>query len=174
MGLLRKHKRKGLLYLFKKLLNKPKRKQYNKKYIKQQKQYPAEPIKTYTYEKKKLITACESKFGAAISKVLPAWLHLQPQIPLHCIIDKVGGIRSYELNRIIDFGVFDNKFQIVMLIEINDSTHKQSERIRRDKNVKEICKKANIPLITFWTEYGVDEDYIKWKIQQTINKYYQY
>ena len=50
--------------------------------------------------------------------------------------------------------------EVKLLIEINDKTHKQSNRIARDIKVKEICEKADIKLITFYTNYPNKEDYV--------------
>ncbi len=90
-----------------------------------------------------------------------------PQINLASVIDKVGkGYRS-ELFRNVDFGVFDYNYHPILLIEINDNTHFKKDRIERDKHVNEICKKAKLPLVTFWTKDGIDNKVI----YRTLKKY---
>lgn len=90
-----------------------------------------------------------------------------PQINLASIIDKVGeGFRT-ELFRNVDFGVFDYNYRPVLLIEINDNTHFRKDRVERDEKVIEICKKAKIPLICFWTKDGIDNQ----KIYKTLSKH---
>ena len=76
--------------------------------------------------------------------------------------------------RNIDFGIFDkNTFDVLLLIELNDKTHKTASRRKRDLTVKSICDKANIKLITFYTTYPNEKSYVLNRIQkelQTTNK----
>lgn len=59
-----------------------------------------------------------------------------------------------ELFRNIDFGIFDkNTFDILLLIELNDKTHKTASRRKRDLKARNICDNVNIKLITFYTTY---------------------
>lgn len=90
-----------------------------------------------------------------------------PQVNLAAVIDKVGEGYRTELFRNADFGVFDYNYRPLLLIEINDNTHFRKDRVLRDEKVKEICKKAKLPLVTFWTKDGVDEQYIF----KTLSKY---
>lgn len=123
------------------------------------------------YTKKKLVTKNEITFGKAIKKALPEGYRLQPQICLASILHKESDSKfANELFRIIDFGVFDKEFNIIFLIEINDESHNERQRMARDYKVKDICAEAEIPLITFWTSYGVDEHYIKKRILQELEK----
>ena len=66
--------------------------------------------------------------------------------------------------------MFDKEFNIIFLIEINDESHNKRYRIARDYKVKDICADAEIPLITLWTKYGVDEYYIKKRILEELEK----
>lgn len=54
------------------------------------------------------------------------------------------------------------------MIEINDRTHLQNNRRERDIKVRDICEKAKIPLITFWTDKPNEESYIQYRIDQAI------
>lgn len=90
-----------------------------------------------------------------------------PQINLASIIDKVGDGFRTELFRNVDFGVFDYNYRPVLLIEINDNTHFRKDRIERDEKVSAICKKAKIPLVSFWTKDGIDNA----KIHKVLSKY---
>ena len=76
-----------------------------------------------------------------------------------------------ELYRNIDFGVFDKKdFTIKVLIELNDESHYRKDRKARDYKVKEICDKANIPLIKFWTDKPNEASYVINRILEAINE----
>lgn len=109
-----------------------------------------------------IMTDCEKAFFTAFSNVLGDTYILQPQINLASIIRKEADAKyQNELFRNIDFGVFDKNYSLKLLIEINDSTHKKPDRVERDKKVRAICEKAGVPLIAFWTQYGVNEQYIR-------------
>ena len=121
------------------------------------------------YQKKKLMTLNEENWYNEIQRVLPTKYILQPQVNLATIIEKTDNSKyANELFRNIDFGIFDTYGNVIVLIEINDSTHKQRNRIARDYKVKEILEQADIPLITFWTEYGINQAYIEKRLKEYI------
>ena len=121
------------------------------------------------YEKKALLTFTEIKFKNAIEKALPKNYILYPQINLATIITRTDEHKyQNELFRNVDFCVFDEKFNPQAIIEINDKTHNEKSRQARDYKVKDICAKANIPFITFWTDYGVNESYIEKKLNEVL------
>ena len=125
--------------------------------------------KTYTYQKKCLMTEMEKKFFNAIKQSVGTDYTVQPQINLATIIEKQGDFKyQNELYRNIDFGIFDDNFNVVLLIEINDETHNEPNRKKRDAKVRDISKTADIPMITFYTKYGVNQDYIDKKIKEYI------
>lgn len=131
--------------------------------------YPTQNRRCY-YTKKRYISPTEMRYAYAIQRAIPTKYRLLPQVCLASIIEKHSDSKyQSELFRIVDFGIFDENYNVKLLIEINDSTHKQADRRERDAKVKDICVMANIPLITFWTEYGVDEEYIRRKINQYIH-----
>ena len=121
------------------------------------------------YEKKKLLTQTELKFYYAIKKYVPEEYTLLPQINLASIINRVDDHKyQNELYRNIDFAIFNKSWEPIAAIEINDKTHNDKSRIARDHKVKEICESAALPLITFWTDYGVNEEYIQKRISEYV------
>lgn len=117
--------------------------------------------------KDRLLTRTEIEYYNVINSFFGEDYLILPQINLASVIDKEGAGYRSELFRNIDFGIFDFNFRPVLLIEINDNTHFRKDRIERDKKVADICKKARIPLVTFWTKDGLKQDYI----YKTIKKY---
>lgn len=116
--------------------------------------------------KNSIMTRTELEYFYAICAATPRYIVL-PQVNLASIIDKEGeGFRT-ELFRNIDFGIFDQNYRPVALVEINDNSHLRKDREERDKKVALILKKVRLPLITFWTKDGFDEN----EIRQTISKY---
>lgn len=120
----------------------------------------------YIYEVKDVfISPIEIKYLKAIKNALPKGYYVQSQINLGSVIVRNDNAKFHnELFRNVDAGVFDSNHHPIFLIEINDSSHKSKQRSERDLKVKNICEEAGIPLIIFWTVNGVDENYIKKRI----------
>ncbi len=114
-----------------------------------------------------LLTQTEISYYNIINAYFGGDYLILPQINLASVIEKQGGGYRNELFRNADFGIFDHNFRPILLIEINDNTHLRRDRKERDQKVSVICKKARIPLITFWTKDGIDKDVI----YKTIKKY---
>lgn len=111
----------------------------------------------FTYSLKKYETDLEQKFYKKILSILSRDYHLIAQVSLLSIICKknLDGTKTRilgELNRIIDFGIFDNDYKIKLLIEIDDKTHERKDRQIRDNHVRQILKKLNVSLISFKPE----------------------
>lgn len=122
--------------------------------------------------KQSLITPTENLYYRAIIEALPEGYLIFPQINLAAIIEKSESSKyRSELFRNVDFLITDDTYKPKIVIEINDRTHHLKERRKRDKKVREICAEANIPIINLWTSYGVDQSYIKKKIEDTLHGY---
>lgn len=121
------------------------------------------------YSQRKLLTPTEISFYIKIKKLETLGDYLVfPQINLATIISKNSKYRN-ELFRNVDFGIFNSSFDLLLLIELNDKTHKQYKRHKRDMKVREICENANIKLITFYTSYPNEESYVINRILKEIN-----
>lgn len=124
------------------------------------------------YQKKELLTEYEKYFYNIINNNFSNDYIVMPQVNLASVINKVKEYpKQYqnELYRNIDFGIFDKQtMQPLLLIEINDKTHEQKDRIKRDIKVKEICNKANIKLIAFYSKYENKPQYIIDRIKKEL------
>lgn len=124
--------------------------------------------KTTYIKKKYFLSETEKDYLELIEEALPISKYIiQPQINLASIIN-CKDFRKYhsELFRNIDFGIFDNDYNILALIEINDKTHYKNTRKERDIKVSYICEQAEIPLITFW----VDDEPTLYDIKKEFKK----
>jgi len=95
---------------------------------------------------------------------------IQAQISLSSIIEKTEN-KQYknELNRVVDFAIFtSNYYSPLLLIEINDFSHSNPTRAKRDKKVKDICASVGIKLITFYTNKPNKKEYVKNRIKEII------
>lgn len=138
-----------------------------------------EYIETYNqpkkrYESKEYISDYEKHFLTIIENQFGQYYRIQPQVALSSIVNKNKKYaREYqnELYRTLDIGIFDKKtFQPLLMIEINDSTHKQANRYERDLKVREILKEAEIPLLTFYTHYSNNTPYVIKRIKENLPK----
>ena len=115
------------------------------------------------------MTDCEKRYFSAIRSVVGEKYTVQPQINLASIINKESlSKHRTELFRNVDFGIFDESYTLKVLIEINDSTHEHSDRRERDIRVRQICQEAGIPLITLWTKYGINTQYIEKRLKEFL------
>ena len=125
--------------------------------------------KNAEYYKKELMTASELKFYNTL-KELESNYKIVPQVCLNSIM-KNNKKYNTELYKIVDFGIFSNDYsELLLLIELNDDTHNLKKRKIRDKKVKEMCEKAGIELMTFYTKYPNNRDYVITRIKESIYK----
>lgn len=126
----------------------------------------------YLYDTKKtLISKSEQGFFNAIKSSIPEGYCVFPQINLASFIDRTDDARFHnELFRNVDFLVTDAEYTPKFIIEINDQTHLTNERKERDEKVQKICEEAGVPILKLWTSYGVNYEYIKNRIDETLNK----
>lgn len=128
------------------------------------KQVKKSSLPTYTI-KEQYLSYTEKQFYNAIKRILNDKYIIFPQVPLSQIIIKNSNSKyQNELYRVIDFCIFDKNYHPLLCIEINDETHRQKDRYIRDKKVQDIINSSGLHLITFWTNYGVNSDYIKRKL----------
>ena len=121
------------------------------------------------YDKKAFMTKCEYDFYLKLLD-LESEYRVIPQINLATIIKKTSGKYINELFKNIDFAIFDKDFKnVLLLIELNDSSHNANNRKSRDLKVKKICEEAGIKLITFYTNYPNEKNYVINRIKKNIN-----
>lgn len=120
--------------------------------------------------KKAVLTAVEADFLAVLKWVVDGRCELLMQVPLLAVIDKVTQ-NSYrnELFRIVDFALIDGAtYAPLVLIELNDASHKRADRVERDRKVAEICDRAKLPLVTFDLQQATDRGYVKKQLSRYI------
>ncbi len=128
-------------------------------------------VKNYVYIEKNFMTKNELSFYYKIIELEKNY-NIVPQVNLASIVQKVSNNHfQNELFRNIDFAIFTKDYsKLLLLIEINDQTHNQKSRKERDIKVKNICNQANIKLITFYTRYPNEKEYVIKRILKEINR----
>lgn len=125
----------------------------------------------FLYElKASLVTRKEMEYLNCIKAVLPENYLIQAQANLASFILRTDGARfQNELYRNVDFIITDMFYRPLVVVEINDQTHLSEDRRERDKKVANICEEAGIPIIRFWTSYGINQEYIRKRIQESLS-----
>lgn len=116
----------------------------------------------YYSVKPRYLSPYEHQYYVILQNILKDNYIVFPQIPLSQIVEKHSDTNyRNELFRIIDFCIFDRDYYPLLCIEINDTTHLKKNRSKRDEKVSEILKSARLPLLTFWTYEGIDEQTLR-------------
>lgn len=123
---------------------------------------PRQKYDAYYSVKPRYLSPCEQQYFALLQNILKDKFFVFPQIPLSQLVEKHSKSNyKTELFRVIDFCVFDRDYYPLLCIEINDNSHLQKNRVRRDGKISEILKSARIPLLTLWTYEGINEQEIR-------------
>ena len=111
-----------------------------------------EPVKEeYRYAvKDSFMSAPERELYARLLRLVGGDFAIFPQVALVSLIDKVNfGSYRNELFRIVDFALCDRfSLKPVLIIELNDASHKREERMRRDEKVRCIAARAGLNVLT--------------------------
>lgn len=123
-------------------------------------------------KKDSLITASEREFLQTLRSVVPDRYEVVPQVALVNVIDKRTNTQyRNELFRVCDYCIVDGRtFEPILLIELNDSSHKRADRRDRDEKVAAICAQAKLPLVTFWMDGDLSAGYVKKTIARFVKR----
>lgn len=129
----------------------------------------------YRYSRKyRIMTEREQEFYKKIKLICGDSILIFPQIHLsNLFFHNVKGQNFKSafkfINRLsVDFVLVDSRnFKTLMAIELDDSTHNDQERIRRDLIVNDIFKKANFPLLRV-DSIKIDNEKLKQMILENI------
>ncbi len=126
------------------------------------------------YQKKEFMTKIETYFyNILIELEQELNIKIHPQINLSSIIKKNYQNKYINelISRTIDFAIFTSNYnKLLLLIEIDDKTHKYKSRRKRDRKINKITKIAKIKIIRFYTYYSNKPNYIKKRIKKELNK----
>ena len=124
-------------------------------------------------KKESLVSEWELIFYKKLEKMFGNDFKIQAQVNMASIIDKrLHTMYRNELFRNIDFGIFDkDTLKPLLMIELNDKTHKQRDRHMRDLKVRDILQSCNLPLVTFYSNMPNEDDYVYEKINIILKQY---
>lgn len=129
----------------------------------------------YRYNRKYVImTEREQEFYKKLKLVCGDSILIFPQIHLSSLFFHNVKGQNFKLafrfiNRLsIDFVLVDSRnFKTLLAIELDDSTHNEKDRIKRDLIVNDIFKKANFPLLRV-DSVKIDNEKLKEMILESI------
>ena len=129
----------------------------------------------YRYNRKYVImTEREQEFYKKLKLVCGDSILIFPQIHLsslffHNIKGQNFKLAFRFINRLsVDFVLVDSRnFKTLLAIELDDSTHNEKDRIKRDLIVNDIFKKANFPLLRV-ESVKIDNEKLKEMILESI------
>jgi very-short-patch-repair endonuclease len=78
--------------------------------------------------------------------------------------------RNYFRHYYIDFAICDNEGNIILIIELDDKTHKDEKRIERDKKINTILHLAQIPFIRINSQKKYNDEFVKNEIENYITR----
>ncbi len=123
------------------------------------------------YRKKEyLMSAIEWEFFGCLNKLLaPSGYVVQPHVPLMSVIEKLKHFasRHEDLHDVIDFCIFDDDYHPLLFIEV-DEQGEEGDGSKTMDRVREVLAEAKVPLVTFWTNYGADEEYIRERLRKYL------
>lgn len=122
------------------------------------------------YSKKNMMTDAEYLFYKKLCSLKEKY-EVIPQVCLLSVIERKDYHKyNNELFHTVDYAIFTRDYnELLLLIELNDITHNQTKRHERDLKVRDICNKAGIKIITFYTNKPNEESYVVNRILDTIN-----
>ena len=123
----------------------------------------------YSYSAKSLImTYTEAQFFAKLNSAVEERYFVFPQVHLSALLDhRVKGqdwrIAFRHVNgKSVDYVLCDKAtLRPVYAIELDDATHSQRDRIKRDTEVERIFAEAQLPLVRFKNKDVSEEEIIK-------------
>ena len=133
-------------------------------------QEPYTNYKEKYIKKDYLLTQTELKFYKQLKKITDEKnLIICPQVSLYEIV-RNKNFKGFNkiASKSIDFVIAEPNLKIIMCIELDDYTHQQSKRIKRDKFINDLFNNLEIKFIRFDVQnfYNIEE--LQKKIEENL------
>ena len=134
------------------------------------------PSSLHPYDSKPLLTKTEQRFFLVLREVVPRHYLIFAQVRLADLVKVRPGTPLFRkflfqvTNKSIDFVICDPKtLNVVLALELDDSTHQLGERRKRDVLVNNIFQAAKISLV----RWPVQRVYSSDKLRATLRIHFQ-
>ena len=127
-------------------------------------------MKSGYVSKSVILSETEKRFYDGIKTAVGLRYVVKPRVEMADVLKRGDGAKckDEQLGE-MDFGVFDLQLRLKVLVEIRGLKRRGKQSQKMYKKVRKLCKKAGIPVITFWAKYGVLTDYIRERMQDYLN-----
>jgi len=127
--------------------------------------------------KQSLLTDAEKEFLEVLQEVVGDKYRIETQVPLSGIVkplDSRGHYTNYhDFNKIkaksIDFVLYDKEFNPYLAIELDDRTHLQPDRVKRDNFLDSVMSGVGLPIIHIPVSYTYDSEELRTQIFGTTD-----
>jgi len=135
-------------------------------------------IAYFPYTKKKyFLTIAERKFFEVLESIVGDNYYIFPQVHLSSLLYIKKGERQFRtyLNKInrksVDFVVLDKQnLSPFLAVELDDSSHYQRQRVKRDEFVNGAFEAAEIPLLRIKASSAYDAEEVRKKMNEVVTK----
>jgi DNA repair exonuclease SbcCD ATPase subunit len=120
--------------------------------------------------KNMVFSETEKRFYDGIRAAVGLGYIVRPRVQIAKVLKRGDGTKcnDEDLGE-MDFGVFDLQNRIRVLIEVRGIKRKGGQSRRTYRKVRRLCKKAGVPVVTFWAKYGVLKKYIKERMKDYMD-----
>ena len=117
-----------------------------------------------------ILSETEKHFSDGIKSAIGLRYIVKPRVALAGVLKRGDGTKckDEQLGE-MDFGIFDLQHRLKVFVEIKGLKRRGKQSQKMYKKVRKLCKKAGIPVVTFWAKYGVLPEYIKERMRDYLN-----
>lgn len=124
------------------------------------------------FKKRLFLSKCESFFYSHLKEATPVYLTIQCKVGLWAIVEHIN---DTDWNRIsqkqLDFVIYDeNSNNVLLVIELDDSSHFRVSVKKKDAAKNEILAEANIPILRIKASNYYDIDKLRTDIKSLIKR----
>jgi len=133
----------------------------------------------YPYQlKQNYLTPAELSFFSVLKNAVQDKYEIVPQVSLKSIVNVKPNIRDFYTyfnkidRKVLDFVLFTKStYKPVLIIELDDSSHKLQDRKDRDHFVDKIAETVKLPVLHESAKYSYVKDKLIQEINSKINPY---
>ena len=120
--------------------------------------------------KNMVFSETEKRFYDGIRAAVGLGYIVKPRVQIAKVLKRGDGTKcnDEDLGE-MDFGVFDLQNRLKVLIEVRGIKRKGRQTPRMYRKVRKLCKRAGVPVVTFWAKYGVLKKYIKERMKDYMD-----
>jgi hypothetical protein len=124
------------------------------------------------YRKTSVLSPAERRFFETLRKMVGNRAMILPQVRLGSVIGassgSIFGTNDMINRKSVDFVLAKEDFSVLVVIELDDSSHTRHKRIARDKSVDSMLKSAGVPIVHVPVRSTYDEIGLEWQLNEFL------